>query len=104
MIRNELQKSLEMFWDLETGFFFKLRNSAIDLFEGEKLLSYLEGIDFSGESSLDKEIVRLLWYIPLFMSWQFDRLSEIYARSEMNKYEELSNKISSEVERILGVP
>ncbi len=93
-------------WD-ETGFLGLIRKKRIvDMKSGRILLENLKkfSIDDS-ERLIDSELVRLLWFVPLFLNWQKERLSMIEDNNELIKqYEIIFNSIQNEIIRILGCP
>jgi hypothetical protein len=58
-------------------------------------------VDLEGES-INRRIVSLLWYMPLFMAWQKDRVQE--AGGDAAGLERAANEVQSIVERVLGIP
>jgi hypothetical protein len=93
---------LEASWDFESGFFGKLRQGSFDHVALNRLLETLHGITIVEQTVLPKRLVSLLWYMPLFMVWQRERVCELC--DDMHEYDQTTNRIEQIVERILGIP
>jgi hypothetical protein len=93
---------LEAEWDLSSGFFGRLRQGHYDAAAYQRVKLILEEIDFSGSLAIDRRLVSLLWYLPLFMSWQHERVAE--KRGDVASLRSATDAVESELERILGVP
>jgi hypothetical protein len=89
-------------WDLNSGFFGKLRQGNYDPVGYRRVKLILEEIDFGEASSVDRRIVSLIWYLPLFMSWQHERVAE--RGGDVTSLRSASDAVEAEIERILGVP
>jgi hypothetical protein len=93
---------LDQEWD-DGGFLQQLRVGRFDEEGYQRFLGRLEQIDFAEEvSTLPRRIVELLWFVPLFMSWQEERLEE--AGNDMKLYNAAFHKILDQIYRILGLP
>lgn len=93
---------LERMWDVD-GFFYQLRQGVFDPEGYERLRSLLAELQLDDQNeSIHRRLVALLWFIPLFMSWQRDRIVE--AGSDVSRYEEAFDTILNHLYRILGVP
>lgn len=104
-LKNILQ-ILNESWD-ETGFLGLIRKKQmVDLESGRIFLENLKKFSLNdSERSIDSELVRLLWFVPLFLNWQKKRLSMIENDHELIKqYEIIFNSIQNEIIRILGCP
>ena len=99
MTKEQIQH-LEFAWSFE-GFLGQLRDGKFDPILYEEFITLLRSISFKGEDSILKEIVSLLWYIPLFMEWQCERVKDSISLKE---YERKKTVIENELERILGTP
>ena len=49
-----------------------------------------------------RRLVSLLWYMPLFLTWQTERLREL--GGDLGAYVHAVSSITNEIERILGTP
>jgi hypothetical protein len=101
----ELKKNLNKEWG-EKGFFENLRyESLIDFDKGNRLLNQMKSYNLRDEDvTIDRELVRLIWYIPQFMEWQRERLSENNDEESILRYTQLTNYFNNELEKLLGVP
>ncbi|NNC04876.1 hypothetical protein HJC10_18715 [Corallococcus exiguus] len=97
---SQAQEELEAAWSDEDGFLVQLRMGNFDSAKADALLTMLKRMDLGGSGPLERRVVSLLWYLPLFMSWQRERV-EPKCLSELAKVEALA---TNEVERLLGVP
>lgn len=101
MTVNKLIDELETEWDLDNGFFGVLRSGIFSNEKYQRLLGLLRAVEIDGEF-INRRLVSLLWYIPLFMSWQKERVLE--ADGDVQELESAINAISSILESKLGVP
>ncbi|NNB89034.1 hypothetical protein HPC50_17985 [Corallococcus exiguus] len=97
---SQAQEELEAAWSDEDGFLVQLRMGNFDSAKADALLTMLKRMDLGGSGPLERRVVSLLWYLPLFMSWQRERV-EPKRLIELAKVEALA---TNEVERLLGVP
>jgi hypothetical protein len=51
---------------------------------------------------IDRRLVALLWYLPLFIQWQIHRVEE--AGGDPIRVSAVVDKVTSRLEEILGVP
>lgn len=92
---------LEKFWDLESGFFFLLREGVLNYEEGKELLRVLKNISFDDDEYIPRDAVKFLWYIPTFLDFNKENVED------HNQYEDfllLKASIEEEVVRILELP
>lgn len=54
------------------------------------------------EDTISRRLVSLLWYIPLFMYWQLERVEE--SGGDQVAYKRAITIATNEIERILGTP
>lgn len=101
MKKPALIKLLVNEWDLELGSLGKLRSGTFDGEGFQRLHSLLESIEVKG-SSIDRRLVSLIWYIPLFMSWQIERVRE--KRGNVEELEDTIERILGVLHKVLGVP
>jgi hypothetical protein len=93
---------LEDEWDLDTGFLGKLRLGIFDSDGFEQLLEKLRSFQSSNEKMIDRRLVSLIWYIPLFMFWQRERFFD--QKPDYCNIDQAINQITSIIESILGTP
>ena len=101
---NQLVTKLDNEW-LEDGFLYQLRECKFDdtgyiRFEG--LLNTVKQLDDKSSPSIDRNLVRLLWFIPQFMEWQTERL--IDRGNEPEKVHGANSNIREMIGAILGEP
>jgi len=94
---DELIKELENEWESEQGFFGKLRMSGFDKQGFARVEALLKKVDSTADA-YPRRLVSLVWFIPLFMSWQ-----EVPNLSN-EEYEDYSNRLENLVIETLGVP
>jgi hypothetical protein len=97
---NELAL-LESEWS-DTGFFWQVRDGRFNPVEFARTLDKIKTVTFAENAELPRRVVSLLWYIPLFMQWQIERVRE--TGGDVGAYEVAITKMTNEIERILGVP
>jgi hypothetical protein len=73
---SDLVPFLEAEWEKPDGFFGKVREGNFDEDHGEQVLAKIREFNFKAISAIDKRLVALLWYIPLFLGWQTKRVAE----------------------------
>ena len=99
---NNVINELEKYWDIPNGLFYQLRYNGI--FNAEKFENFIElveSIEIEGEQ-IDRRLVSLLWYIPLFMDWQKERVLE--QGGDVKHLERATNQILDILEEKLGIP
>ena len=94
--------ALEEEWSEPHGFLFTIRQGSFAAPKAESLLKKLEDIKAGGKQALELRLVSLVWYLPIFLSWQKGRILE--AGGDVVAYDRLTNRIQGMVEAILGVP
>lgn len=98
MEKEKIITRLDSFWDIDEGFFFKIREGRFLLVEAEEVMKFLKKIDFDNHEYIDKEIVTMLWYIPTFLEYN----SHYFVDNK--DFESTKNKLTNEISRILGIP
>ena len=100
---QELIDLLEKEWELDTGFLGRLRQGFFDEEGCRRCQATLERVVLEARAAenLPRRLVSLVWYIPLFMTWQRARVRETV---NPNEYERVTNSFEAKVEEILGVP
>jgi len=97
---KQLIAALEAEYDQDEGFLGLLRTGHFDSLARDRFLRLLESIDLGADVSIDRRVVAILWYVPLFMQWQERRLDA----EEREALQAAANRVTSQLERILGVP
>ncbi len=93
---------LEAEWEEPQGFFYRLRQGEYSPQEAARVLEMLAAIGIDEEAPLERRLVSLLWYLPLFSQWQRERVQE--AGTSPHVYEQFINKLTNILEEKLGVP
>ncbi len=103
MNNEELIALIEAEWDLDNGFLGRLRQGQFDRACYSRCSQALERIqrEVRNGDSMSRRLVSLLWYIPLFMSWQAERVK---GSIDAQEYQRIANQIEGKLEEILGVP
>jgi hypothetical protein len=109
----ELTARLDKEWDLPDGSFYKVRNGDLDETQGKDLVNamsdaariyrdaHLEGYDIYKYQHI-AQLVRLLWYIPIFMSWQEHRIEE--RGCDRREYVKIATGLHNSIVIFLGEP
>jgi len=102
MTIEEIIEHLEREWDFESGFFGRLRRGHFDPACYDRLIRALDRIETPQTVALNRRMVSLLWYMPIFMHWQQERVQSNGA--DLIAFERAINHVQGSIERILGVP
>lgn len=97
-------QQLEKEWELNTGFFGRLRYGSFDPAGLERVIRILEAITDETKDAklLDRRLVELLWFVPRFMSWQRERVQE--QGGDVQELDNATDALEALLQRILGVP
>ena len=103
MEEGEVVELLDAEWEMPGGFLGDLR---VGEFSPDGL-ARLEGILRSLEpdsqnQSIDKDLVRLTWFIPTYVSWNRSRVEE--RGGDVEALDAGMNRVINHLYRILGVP
>ena len=99
------QKIIELLgqeWEIEHGFLGKIRHREFDPEGLERLLNLLEIVQNDGEELIDRNLISLIWFIPLFLEWQ--KPSFVAAGKDIAPLQSAINKIMPIMYKILGLP
>ena len=102
---NDIQRInqlLEVEWDLSEGFLGRLRGGYYDHTGFLRFEQLLQSIRLDEDKPLDRRFVALTWYVPLFMSWQRERVKEVSGSTK--ELDAAITKIHNLLEKLLGVP
>lgn len=102
MNEAEIIRTLESEWKIEQGFFWQIRQGVFVEKEFQRALMKVSSIRDLEDTRLNRRLVSLLWYIPLFMQWQVERISE--NGGDADAYIRALTTMTNEVERLLGTP
>lgn len=75
---KQLISDLEAEYDRSEGFLGLLRAGHFDSLARDRFLRLLQCIDLGTSGSIDRRVVALLWYVPLFMQWQERAPSRVF--------------------------
>ena len=95
-------KSIESEWEAEEGFFWKVRQGNFEIAEGRRALSKVAAVPTLTDQAIPARLVSVLWFVPLFLEWQVDRVRE--NGGNVAEYKVLIDRFFAGIERILGVP
>jgi hypothetical protein len=100
---SELIALIEKEWDLDSGFLGMIREGRFDREAHNRCKQALERIRLESKSEeyIPRRLVSLVWYIPLFMSWQTERVK---SSIDIAEYHRAANEFQTKVQEILGVP
>jgi hypothetical protein len=102
MNTESLVSALEREWDFEDGFFGRLRQGHFDLACLSRLTHVLDSVAAERDAVVNRRLVSLLWYMPIFMQWQRERVQA--AGGDLVELDKATNRVQAAIERILGVP
>ncbi len=93
---------LEEEWELDTGFFGKLREGQFDSSGLERVIHLLEKVDTGKADVLNRRFVALTWYIPIFMTWQRER--HVEKGGNPMELDRATDRLQGLLNEILGIP
>ncbi len=102
MDADTMIEALEREWEFDSGFFGRLRRGEFDKAGFSRLIDILGHIDLQDSTSVDRRVVSLLWYMPLFMGWQAERVQE--SGVSVEDFDKAINQVHNLLEGILGIP
>ena len=86
-------------WD-EDGFLGKLREGNFNKEKFNELYAALRNIHFDETEEIDREIIRLIWFIPIFMN----RLKRNFPHIPSEEYDSFTGRIEDALGVIIGYP
>lgn len=93
---------LETEWVLDTGFFGLLRTGVFDPLGADRVICLLKQIDLGNAQVIDRRLVSVVWFIPIFMSWQTGRIQE--KGGDLSAFAATSQQIENILIELLGNP
>lgn len=102
---QELVEKLDLEYDRAGGFLGLLRTGVFDPQGASRLLGLLSSLELElelGDGPVDRRLVQLLWYMPIFLQWQKERFE--LAGGDVEAVESTLNEVLSILEGVLGVP
>ena len=105
-MNRELKRWIELLeaaWSIPDGFLGQVREGKYDQAKGAEFIAMLNTINLpDDESSIDRRLVSLLWYIPSFLDWQTERIAE--GDGDTDALQRQTDQIRAVLENILGAP
>ena len=105
---NDLICSLDAEWEIPDGFFYKVRQGELDEEGCHRIESILRNIKLYflhyQPKQIDRDIVRALWFIPTYLSWQDRRVKEHESGEAHLFYGRWCSKVEELMLDILGRP
>lgn len=102
MNNSDAIASIDAEWEIDTGFFWMARQGLFDPAGFERTLNKLQALRIEENAEIPRRLVSLLWYAPLFLSWQTDRVRE--SGGDVQAFTQAATLITNEIERLLGAP
>ena len=99
--QEELIAKIDREYDRSEGFLGLLRAGVFDPEGASRLIDLLSSIDV-GDGPIEKRLVQLLWYMPIFLQWQKERF--VVHERDPEDVVSVMNEVVSTLERVLGVP
>jgi hypothetical protein len=96
----KLIAQLEAMHDFDDGFLGLLHGGHFDSLARDHFLRLLESIDLGAADTINRRVVGLLWYVPLFMQWKLERLDD----DDQIALRAAIDQATNQLERTLGVP
>jgi hypothetical protein len=101
MTINDVRERLEAAWD-DDGFLGKLREGNFDVAASAEFLVLLKEIRLDDNALVPKRMLSLIWYIPLFLQWQEERVANKCV--DKVTYRKFVTAVVNILEEVLGVP
>lgn len=101
MNTDQIIEALEQAWDAD-GFLGQVRRGSYDEVGGKNFLSLLRSISIADEELVPKRLLSLLWYLPLFLEWQKERVAVVHGN--VLAYQQFVTETTNVLETVLGVP
>lgn len=95
-------RKLEWEWEKPNGFLSRLRRGTFDPEGFRRLLYILESVNIGDTPYLSRRFVELTWFIPLFVSWQVERVAR--HGGNPSEVESANNRILDVMYKVLGIP
>jgi hypothetical protein len=96
-------RELESEWSPDDGgFFWHLRQGHFADDEFRRAHERIAAMTIASDKDVPLRLVSLLWFIPIFMQWQTERVRE--RGGDVTAYGKAIAVMTNEVQRLLGVP
>ena len=97
---DDVVAAIDECWS-ESGFLYRVRAGAFDEKSGEEFLEMLRSMDLERETSVPVRLVKQLWFLPLFLEWQKERVEELGSGPAFKRFR---NQLFSVLEDVVGFP
>lgn len=101
MKMNEITESIEASWGCD-GLFGRIREGIFNSDLANLFLTTIKELDFENDELLPKRLISMLWYLPIFLEWQRERVR--VNSDNIEEYEAFVTNIQNALEDILGIP
>jgi len=101
MTYEQICEALDLEWSPGDGFFWQIREGRFPIQSFVRAFDRVSSISISEDALIPRRVVSLLWYIPLFMDWQTERIRE--AGGDVDEFVRATSRMTAEIERLLGV-
>ncbi|MEV0617383.1 hypothetical protein AB0I81_28945 [Nonomuraea sp. NPDC050404] len=98
----ELLRMLDRAWDDEAGFLGRMRGGQFVQELADAYIEMLGRVDPVEDDFVNSSFVRLLWFMPVFIEWQVERVVEAGASRE--SVERVLDLATTRIMDVLGVP
>jgi hypothetical protein len=99
---KDLINRLDDEWDQDDGFLGRLRAGVFDRAGYERFLGLLRSIETNGDT-FDRRLIEALWFVPLFMEWQTERLEKTSGMTRV-EYGNYKDEVVNAFYKVLGLP
>ena len=99
MSQKEYIEAIGEAWDYE-GFLGCLREGVFDKSLYDKLYNSILSIKIDDEEDIDRELIQLLWFIPIFMY----RFKHLFNQVPSAEYDDLREKLEDALALIFHYP
>ena len=101
---KEIEDALDHEWEVESGFFAKLRDLEFDEEGADRVVSILNQMPRDLEV-FPRRLVALLWYMPLSLEWNYENFASAKeVQIDLLKYNQCKNRIITLLGEIIGGP
>lgn len=98
---HEFIDRMEVEWD-EGGFFEQIRNGNYDDSRANYIIDLICALETNGQDFLPRRLVALIWYIPIFLEWQVERVVE--QGGDNIAFDNFRTKTLNILQNVLGIP
>ena len=93
---------LQREWQRPAGFLGGLKPGHFDPEGLQRLVTILDSIAVENECLMDRKLVSLLWFIPIYLEWQKPHF--LGQDEDVQKIQEAINSVMPRLYEILGIP